>query len=770
MFPDQYNITWTTPSKDASESMPCGGGDVGLNVWVEDGDLLIYLSRSGCFDELNRMPKLGRVRVRVSTPSPGTPGEGRGEGSLDSVNAKDPHPNPLPAYRERGPDFRQTLRLREGFIRIEMAGVTIEVWVDVFSPRVHVEVTSPEPVVVQAWYEHWRLAPREMKGFELHACRSWIGAPEPAIEKPDVVDVQDEIVRFVHRNEGRTAFDLCVDQQQLNAVKDALWNPLANLTFGGAMWGAGFAYVGDSEGVYASTPFRAVALRSAPGTSHHLHVALHVGQAESIDGWHRELDALRSAPSNHRPTLDWWEEFWQRSHIIVNDGKGADDLPWQVGRNYQLMRYQLGCNARSTYPTKFNGGHFTFDPVCVDPKRTFSPDFRMWSGGAFTAQNQRLLYWPLLKSGDFDLLPQQLDFYLRALGNASIRAKHYWGFDEAACFAEQIEQFGLPVTYEYGWKRPADLHPGVEHNAWVDHQWDTVFEFCLMALDLHAHLAPSPGTPGEGRGEGLLARYLPLTERSLNFYRLFYTRDGKFEINPGTALETYKNAVNPTNTLCALRTVIDALLELQDDAYNEARKGPWRAMQDALPPIAFREMNGRRTISPAHSWSHKQNCEFPHLYPVFPWRQFGIGRPDLQTAIDTWHHGTDAADQKQIQSWHQDAIFCARLGLTDEAAQLTIEKMKDSPRRFPTFWGPGHDWVPDHNWGGSGMIGLQEMLVQTVGDAIHLLPAWPREWDVDFKLHLPRATTIKCTVRAGAIERLVLDPPERMKDVVRPQR
>jgi hypothetical protein len=29
-----YNVVWTTPRRDASESMPCGGGDIGLNVWV----------------------------------------------------------------------------------------------------------------------------------------------------------------------------------------------------------------------------------------------------------------------------------------------------------------------------------------------------------------------------------------------------------------------------------------------------------------------------------------------------------------------------------------------------------------------------------------------------------------------------------------------------------------------------------------------------------------------------------------------------------------
>ena len=28
---------WRTPSKNSSESMPCGGGDIGMNVWVEGG-------------------------------------------------------------------------------------------------------------------------------------------------------------------------------------------------------------------------------------------------------------------------------------------------------------------------------------------------------------------------------------------------------------------------------------------------------------------------------------------------------------------------------------------------------------------------------------------------------------------------------------------------------------------------------------------------------------------------------------------------------------
>ncbi|MBR2034936.1 MAG: hypothetical protein IJ984_02675, partial [Prevotella sp.] len=60
------DYTWTTPSKNASESMPCGGGSIGMNVWVEDGDILFYLSRSGAFDENNTLLKQGRVRIKLT--------------------------------------------------------------------------------------------------------------------------------------------------------------------------------------------------------------------------------------------------------------------------------------------------------------------------------------------------------------------------------------------------------------------------------------------------------------------------------------------------------------------------------------------------------------------------------------------------------------------------------------------------------------------------------------------------------------------------------
>ena len=154
------------------------------------------------------------------------------------------------------------------------------------------------------------------------------------------------------------------------------------------------------------------------------------------------------------------------------------------------------------------------------------------------------------------------------------------------------------------------------------------------------------------------------------------------------------------------------------------------------------------------------------LYPVFPWGIYGIGKPDLEIARNTWKYDTTAIKFRSYIGWKQDNIFAARLGLIKEASELTVQKLKDSERRFPAFWGPGFDWAPDHNWGGSGMIGLQEMLLQTDDKKIFLFPAWPKEWNVHFKLHAPYQTTIEGILKDGKVQSIKVFPKEREKDIV----
>jgi hypothetical protein len=178
-------------------------------------------------------------------------------------------------------------------------------------------------------------------------------------------------------------------------------------------------------------------------------------------------------------------------------------------------------------------------------------------------------------------------------------------------------------------------------------------------------------------------------------------------------------------------------------------------------------------IAPAEVWGGMSgkgggahNLDFPQMYLVFPWHLYGLGKPDLQMALDTWNFGSDQSSQRAVNGWHQSAIFVADLGLTDEARKMVIEKFTDAKnKRFPTFWGPNFDWTPDLNHEGSAMIALQEMLLQANGAKIYLAPAWPREWDVDFKLHAPQQTTVQGQIRNGVTQNQKVIPEQRAKDV-----
>ncbi len=61
---------------------------------------------------------------------------------------------------------------------------------------------------------------------------------------------------------------------------------------------------------------------------------------------------------------------------------------------------------------------------------------------------------------------------------------------------------------------------------------------------------------------------------------------------------------------------------------------------------------------------------------------------------------------------------------------------------------------------------LQTMLMQCEDKKIILLGAWPKEWDVDFKLNAPYNTTLSGTVTDGRLNSLNVSPENRRKDIV----
>ena len=691
------DYVWTTQSQNSAGSMPCGGHDVGMNVWVENGDILFYVSKSGMLDENNTLLKAGRFRLNIK----GQPFSGT--------------------------DFEQRLCLDDGAIYIKGKGISIRLWADVYQPKVFVEMNATHKADATLSYESWRYKDRPVTKAECQQGSYKWNIPADCTTFADSIKAAKSSIDFWHTNRSYTVFDYTVSREGLDAIKDELYNPIGGKTFGGSITMPGFKFTGTSTGTYASTDYKAWHYSATGIRQATVSIDLYTGETAST--------AL-SAKKSKAQSTKWWHRFWQRSFITA-EGKGA-----AMARNYELFRYMLGCNAYGEYPTKFNGSLFTFDPVYADPKCPFTPDFRKWGGGTMTAQNQRLVYWPMLKSGDTDMMKAQFDTYLRMLPNATRRTKFYWNHDGAS-FSEQIENCGLPNPTEYGKHKPGD-DPGMDRNAWLEYQWDTALEFCSMIMQAHKYSGMD------------IAEYEPLIRQTLIFFDEHYqyvakklgvkplNADGKLMLYPSSGCETYKMAYNPSSVIAALKTVAEQWIEYKGDSLNN--------FLSRIPPIPLRTIEGDTCIAPAIVWARIQNIETPQLYPVFPWRVYGMGRENLHIARNTYLKDPHAVEMHSTKGWKQDNIWAACLGLTDEAFKLNKEKLADGPYRFPAFWDPGYDWAPDCNKGGASMIGLQEMLLQEKPDGgLLLFPAWPKNINAKFRLKATGGRTVEAEIKNGTI-------------------
>ena len=691
------DYVWTTQSQNSSGSMPCGGHDVGMNVWGENGDILFYVSKSGMLDENNTLLKAGRFRLNIK----GQPFSGT--------------------------DFEQRLCLDDGAIYIKGKGISIRLWADVYQPKVFVEMNATHKADATLSYESWRYKDRPVTKAECQQGSYKWNIPADCTTFADSIKAAKSSIDFWHTNRSYPVFDYTVSREGLDAIKDELYNPIGGKTFGGSITMPGFKFTGTSTGTYASTDYKAWHYSATGIRQATVSIDLYTGETAST--------AL-SAKKSKAQSTKWWHRFWQRSFITA-EGEGA-----AMARNYELFRYMLGCNAYGEYPTKFNGSLFTFDPVYADPKCPFTPDFRKWGGGTMTAQNQRLVYWPMLKSGDTDMMKAQFDTYLRMLPNATRRTKFYWNHDGAS-FSEQIENSGLPNPTEYGKHKPGD-DPGMDRNAWLEYQWDTALEFCSMIMQAHKYSGMD------------IAEYEPLIRQTLIFFDEHYqyiakklgvkplNADGKLMLYPSSGCETYKMAYNPSSVIAALKTVTEQWIEYKGDSLNN--------FLSRIPPIPLRTIEGDTCIAPAIVWARIQNIETPQLYPVFPWRVYGMGRDNLHIARNTYLKDPHAVEMHSTKGWKQDNIWAACLGLTDEAFKLNREKLADGPYRFPAFWDPGYDWAPDCNKGGASMIGLQEMLLQEKPDGgLLLFPAWPKNINAKFRLKATGGRTVEAEIKNGTI-------------------
>jgi len=423
-------------------------------------------------------------------------------------------PNPF----VKGLPFKQTLKLREGEIEIQAGEVsnqiTLRVWVDANNPVIRLETESKQQFDVEVELEVWRTRERTLQGDELHSVYGLSDAPHPVIIYPDtVISNQKERIVWFHRN-LTSIWPETLEIQGMKHWTDKVTDPLLNRTFGGLIKGKGLVSVDE------------MTLKSEkPQRQHTISIYTLTSQTDTEREWFEQLENvvsqvdavdLEQARTKHQK---WWDEFWHWSWIFVSGNEDAE----MITRGYILQRFVNACGGRGDYPVKFNGSIFNVDGEDYDA------DYRNW-GGPYWFQNTRLIYWPMIASGDFDLMMSLFQMYLSALPFAKECTSLYFGHS-GAFFPETMYFWGAYANDNYGWDREGK-HPSHIDNRYIRYYYSAGLELLAIMLDYYFYTSDD---------EFARTVLLPLAENIITFYDQHYPRDkhGKILFEPAQALETW---------------------------------------------------------------------------------------------------------------------------------------------------------------------------------------------------------------------------------------
>jgi hypothetical protein len=708
---NSYNEVWTSPSTNGSPgSMPLGNGDITANVWVENGgDLMMYIGKSDSWSEGTRLLKIGRTRIHFA-------------------------PNPFAA----GAPFSETLDFYHGEIDISagQAGsqISVRVWIDANQPVIRVEANGQQSFTMTCSNEVWRSAPYTATDGNDPPSGGWRGVNNGWTESADaVLSLPDRLVSY-HRN-ASSLYQTILAGENLSGLWNTFPDPYINRTFGLTIRSTNFTKLDDHT------------LQSPSGTNFMVSIYSYTAQTSTASDWQNQMSNvvaqvdgtdLETARTNH---FNWWDAFWNRSWIFISGDANAAI----VTRGYLEQRFMEACQGRGKHPMKFNGGTFTFD------YNGQNGDYRRWGPG-YWHQNTRHLYWPLLASGDFDLMQPWFAAYTNLMALQTAATLKYYGHG-GAFFPETFNFFGVYELTDWGGNSSGTY----TSNQYIRYHYQGALETLAMMLDYYDYTQDSAFATND---------IVPFATQVIRFFDQHWPRvNGTIKFYPANAIEMYWDCTNSTDYISGLMHDIPKLAALPANFTTPALISEWTNCYASLPPLPT---NAAGTyVIPAQTYGASHNAENPECYCIFPYRIFGIGKSNFNMGLATF---TNRVVQNNKNCWSQDVIEEPLVGLTGAAQADVIGNFsqKDSQCRFPAFWTSHNDYLPDLDNGGAGMTGLQFMLMQCNGNEIRVLPSWPLTWDVDMKLCAPGNTTVRLKYQSGAVTQLDATPALRTNDVILP--
>jgi hypothetical protein len=453
----------------------------------------------------------------------------------------------------------------------------------------------------------------------------------------------------------------------------------------------------------------------------------------------------------------WWKEFWNRSSIFITEtyqnNTGVQSDAFIVSRAYTLQRFISACSGRGNYPIEFSGSIFTVK----HPGKPGGADYRRW-GPAYWWQNTRLPYISMCTSGDFEMMKPLFKLYAEDLFDFfKKRTKRYLNHD-GFYITEEMYIWGAIPMASYGWDSTfVERTDKLQEAGYHKYEWVSSLELLYMMLDYYDYT---------GDSAFLKETILPFAHEALLFFDEQYKTDknGKLVMYPSQALETWWDCTNPMPEIAGLYADTKRLIDLDTSLTSPQERNFWIELRGKLPDIPLREVDGMKLLAPAERFEDHRNIERPEMYAVFPFNLYGIYKPNLEYAKRAMDNHWKVAHN----GWSQDDIFYAYMGETDKAKSAILDRAKGIDRnvRFPAFWGPNFDWTPDQDHGSVLLKAVQSLILQTDGNKIYLMPAWPKEWNVNFKLHAPGKTIFEGEYTDGKYRSIKVTPSTRKQDIM----
>jgi hypothetical protein len=379
---------------------------------------------------------------------------------------------------------------------------------------------------------------------------------------------------------------------------------------------------------------------------------------------------------------NWWHAFWAKSFVQY---MGSDDAGGYLENMYYLANYVIAAGAYGNYPFHFiNGVYRSNADISV-----------VWSGG-YWYWDDRNVYHSMLASNHVDVIDGEDRLYSRNLAATTTYTKTRFNIDGN----------WTPETMGFDGNARWTTSSTYTDNIYSTGQEEAMYMYLRFKYTNDSTFLKDTAYPYMRGAAMFYAAKLSL-DPTLHQYYMASSNDH----------ETYWNVKNAITDLSAVRALFPAAIQvaktLNVDPDLQVR---WKNVLDSLVPYKTQVTNGVTVYTlydpPTITSMNVENvgCEM-----IWPYSLTGIGKPDYQTALNTFNN----RPFQYGASIMPDAAQAARLGLGDNAYNgiKTYLKSQSTPNGLGGFF----DWMGLH------AVYINESILQSYDDTIRVFAALPSD-------------------------------------------